>query len=163
MDTVAEQRRGASYVNLDPAAEEFTWEPAIGKEPSLCSADLVDIRDLISSEDVMEELDMGPNGGLIYCFEYLANNLDWLDEQLRGFDNDYLLIDLPGQIELYTHHSHILPPILSHLRVQQGYALCATYLLESQFVLQADKFVAGCLNGMSAMIMLECSHIKVLS
>jgi GPN-loop GTPase len=124
---------------------------------------IVDIRDLISLEDVMEELDMGPNGGLIYCFEYLANNLEWLDEQLGGFDNDYLLIDLPGQIELYTHHSHILPPILSHLRIQHGYALCATYLLESQFVLQPDKFFAGCLSAMSAMIMLECSHINVLS
>jgi hypothetical protein len=44
-------------VNLDPAAERFEYEPAI------------DIRDLINLEDVMEELEFGPNGGLIYCFE----------------------------------------------------------------------------------------------
>jgi GPN-loop GTPase len=31
----------------------------------------VDIRDLVSLEDVMEELDLGPNGGLVYCFEYI--------------------------------------------------------------------------------------------
>jgi hypothetical protein len=30
----------------------------------------VDIRELISLDDVMEELGMGPNGGLIYCMEY---------------------------------------------------------------------------------------------
>ena len=30
MDTIAEQKRRASYINLDPAAEEFTWEPTIG-------------------------------------------------------------------------------------------------------------------------------------
>ena len=124
----------------------------------------------------MEELDYGPNGGLVYCFEYsqqtllkltlpryLVDNLDWLDEQLGSYDNDYLLIDLPGQIELYTHHSHILPPILSHLRFNHGFALCATYLLESQFILQPEKFFAGALSAMSAMIMLECSHLNILS
>jgi GPN-loop GTPase len=92
-----------------------------------------------------------------------VNNLDWLDEQLRGYDNDYLLIDLPGQIELYTHHSEILPPILSHLRHNLGYAICATYLLESQFILQPQKFFAGALSALSAMIMLECSHLNILS
>jgi Conserved hypothetical ATP binding protein len=30
MDAIAEQKRRASFVNLDPAAEEFTWEPTIG-------------------------------------------------------------------------------------------------------------------------------------
>jgi GPN-loop GTPase len=86
-----------------------------------------------------------------------------LDEQLGGYDNDYLLIDLPGQIELYTHHSHILPPILSHIRQNLGFALCVTYLLESQFILQPEKFFAGALSAMSAMIMFECSHLNILS
>ena len=36
--------------NLDPAAESFDYSLAF------------DIRDLISVEDVMEELDLGPNG-----------------------------------------------------------------------------------------------------
>lgn len=30
-----------------------------------------DIRELISLDDVMEELGLGPNGGLIYCMEYV--------------------------------------------------------------------------------------------
>ena len=38
----------------------------------------LDIRDLISLDDVMTELKYGPNGGLIYCMEYLVQNLDWL-------------------------------------------------------------------------------------
>lgn len=49
--------RQVHLVNLDPAAERFEYQPA------------VDIRDLISLEDVMEELEFGPNGGLVYCFE----------------------------------------------------------------------------------------------
>lgn len=35
MDAIAEQKRRASYVNLDPAAEDFTWEPTIGSLPLL--------------------------------------------------------------------------------------------------------------------------------
>lgn len=52
-------RRTGHFVNLDPAAnaESFEYEPVI------------DIKDLVSLEDVMGELDYGPNGGLVYCFE----------------------------------------------------------------------------------------------
>jgi GPN-loop GTPase len=52
-------KRSAHLVNLDPANTNF--EP--GLEP------VIDIRDLISLEDVMGELEFGPNGGLVYCFE----------------------------------------------------------------------------------------------
>lgn len=50
-------RRIGHLMNLDPAAESFQYEPSI------------DIKDLISLEDVMGELGYGPNGGLVYCFE----------------------------------------------------------------------------------------------
>src|SRR5437773_2599486 len=56
-------KRSCFYVNLDPAAEEFAYEPDL------------DIKDLISLEDVMEEMGLGPNGGLIYCFEFVSNCL----------------------------------------------------------------------------------------
>ena len=51
--------RTAHLVNLDPAAdpESFEYEPTI------------DIKELVSLEDVMSELEYGPNGGLLYCFE----------------------------------------------------------------------------------------------
>lgn len=59
-----------SVVNLDPAAEAFSYQP------------LLDIRDLIQLDDVMqdEDMDFGPNGGLVFCMEYLLepDGLDWL-------------------------------------------------------------------------------------
>jgi len=45
------------YVNLDPAAEDFDFEPD------------VDIKDLISLDDAMEEMQLGPNGAMMACFE----------------------------------------------------------------------------------------------
>ena len=49
--------------------------------PHLNSA-FIDIRDLISLDDVQEELKYGPNGGLVYCMEYLIENIDWLMDEL---------------------------------------------------------------------------------
>ena len=36
---------------------------------------IADIRELINLDDVMEELGLGPNGGLMYCMEYPLLNL----------------------------------------------------------------------------------------
>ena len=47
---------------------------------------------------------MGPNGSLIYCFEYLLDNMDWFEDQFKDIgEEDYILFDCPGQIELYSH------------------------------------------------------------
>jgi GTPase SAR1 family protein len=146
-------RRSCFYVNLDPAAEEFAHEPDL------------DIKDLISLEDVMEEMGLGPNGGLIYCFEFLLDNLDFLDEALDPLTEEYLILfDMPGQIELYTHVP-ILPALVKHLTRTGALdiSLCAAYLLEATFVVDKAKFFAGTLSAMSAMIMLEVPHVNVLS
>ena len=142
--------RTAHIVNLDPAAEAKEYEFTI------------DIRDLISLQDVMEEMDLGPNGGLIYCFEFLLNNLDWLDEQIGDFNDEYLIFDCPGQIELYTHVP-VLPAIVKHLQSSLNFNLCATYLLEAPFIIDNSKFFSGALSAMSAMILLELPHINILS
>ncbi|KAH3902057.1 GPN-loop GTPase 3 homolog AGL117C [Saccharomycodes ludwigii] len=142
--------RRAHIVNLDPAAEPNKYEFTI------------DIRDLISLDEVMEELDLGPNGGLVYCFEYLLQNLDWLDEEIGDYNDEYLIFDCPGQIELYTHIP-VLPTIVKHLQQQLNFNLCAAYLLESSFIVDTSKFFSGSLCAMSAMILLELPHINILS
>ncbi|KHO00114.1 putative protein family, ATP binding protein [Metarhizium album ARSEF 1941] len=146
-------RRSAFYVNLDPAAETFEHTPDL------------DIKELISLKDAMEEVGLGPNGGLVYCFEFLMENLDWLTEALDNLTEEYLIIiDMPGQIELYTHIP-ILPALVRYLS-QPGsldIRMAAVYLVESTFVVDRAKFFAGTLSAMSAMLMLEVPHINVLS
>lgn len=142
--------RNVHLFNLDPAAERFEFQPTI------------DIKELITLQDVMEEMNLGPNGGLIYCFEYLLENLDWLDDELGQFDHDYIIIDCPGQIELYTHFP-IMSKLVNILSSQYNFRLCATYLLESQFMDDKTKYFAGVLSAMSAMINLEVPHLNILS
>lgn len=146
-------RRSCFYVNLDPAAEDFAHPPDL------------DIKELISLEDVMEEMGLGPNGGLVYCFEFLLENLDFLSEALDPLTEEYLIIfDMPGQIELYTHIP-ILPALVKHLTRTGALdiSLCAAYLLEATFVVDRAKFFAGTLSAMSAMIMLEVPHVNIMS
>ncbi|KAK3061840.1 hypothetical protein LTR53_019625, partial [Teratosphaeriaceae sp. CCFEE 6253] len=135
-------KRSCFYVNLDPAAEDFAYEPDL------------DIKELITLEDVMEELHLGPNGGLIYCFEFLLENLDFLTEPLEAVGEEYLIIiDMPGQIELYTHVP-IVPALVKALtRGSLNISMCAAYLLESTFIVDRAKFFAGTLSAMSAMLM----------
>jgi GPN-loop GTPase len=150
-------------VNLDPAAEHFDYQP------------LVDIRDLIHLDDVMEddELLYGPNGGLVYCIEYLIKNSTWLHDQLCGADDedggqyesepddDYILFDMPGQIELYTHLASGRQ--LAQLLQSWNFQLCGIFLIDSQFMIDGAKFLSGTMAALSVMANMELPHMNVLS
>jgi len=46
--------------------------------------------------------------------EYLCQNLEWLKDELDQFDeDDYIVLDCPGQVELYSHL-----PIMHNLAAQ---------------------------------------------
>ena len=88
-DTMAQYfesvKRTAHVVNLDPACDELPYNPSI------------DIRELVEVEKVMEEYDLGPNGGLVWAMEYFVENLEWFAERLGDYDDDYLILDCPGR------------------------------------------------------------------
>lgn len=144
-------RRTIHVVNLDPAAENFNYPVAM------------DIRELISLDDVMEELGFGPNGGLIYCMEHLQDSLDdWLEDELENYlEDDYLVFDCPGQIELFSHVP-VLKNFVEHLQ-RKNFKVCCVYLLDSQFITDVTKYISGCMASLSAMIQLELPHINILS
>lgn len=142
--------RSAHLINLDPAAENFVHPPS------------KDIRDLISVDEVMEELQYGPNGGLIFALEYmLSEGLDWLQEDLGEFQDEFLIIDCPGQIEIYSHFD-IMPRIIE-IFLRADYRACAVYLLESQWMDEPSKFFAGILNATAAMLQLGVPHLNLIS
>lgn len=122
-------KRSSHLVNLDPAANTFEFKPSI------------DIKDLVSLDDVMEDLQYGPNGGLVFCLEYLVDNLDWFFDNLGDFTDDYLIIDCPGQIELYTHIP-IMRRLVDELQ-RIGYRVCGVYLLDSQFIQACSILTQG--------------------
>lgn len=143
--------RAVQVVNLDPAAEYFDYNVAF------------DIRSLIHVDDVMEDEDLrfGPNGGLVFCLEYLLENVDWLQEQLGEDVDDYFLFDCPGQIELYTH----LDVMKKLIRVLESweFRVCGVFLIDSQFMVETTKFFSGVLSALSAMVNFEIPHVNVIT
>lgn len=136
--------------NLDPAAEYFDYEASF------------DIRDLINLDEVCEDLDYGPNGGLVYCMEYLLQNSEWLKDELDSFgDDDYVILDCPGQVELYSHLT-IMHDVTKLLQLW-GYRAVSVYLLDALFVLEPSKFISGCMLSLSCMLQLELPHINVIT
>lgn len=143
--------RAVHVVNLDPAAEHFEYPVSF------------DVRDLVTVEDAMEELNLGPNGGLMYCMEFLEENLeDWLAEELDAYgEEDYLIFDCPGQIELYSHMS-MFKNFVKYLQ-NQAWSVCCVYMIDAQFVTDVPKFIAGTFQALAAMVHLETPHINVLT
>jgi GTPase SAR1 family protein len=102
--------RKCSVVNLDPANDHTNY------------ACVLDVRDLVKLEEIMEDDELGPNGGILYAMEELEHNIDWLEKALSNLGEDYVIFDCPGQVELFTHHSSLRNIFF---RIQKlGYRVC---------------------------------------
>jgi GPN-loop GTPase len=142
--------RTTHICNFDPAAEFLQYEPS------------VDVRDLISLDDAMEGKGLGPNGGLVFCMEYLMENLPWLSDALGDYMDDFVIIDMPGQVELQSHIP-VVPTFVEFLK-QEGYNVAVLFLLDAlSATADAGKFVSGCLFSLSSMVSMDCSFINVLT
>ena len=141
--------RKVAVINLDPANDLLPYTPK------------VDISNLITLDDVMVNLKLGPNGGLIYCMEYLEQNLDWLKRELDALKDHYLLFDCPGQVELYTHNNAI-KNIFEQL-TKWNYRVTAVHLVDSHYCSDPAKFVSVLLTSLSTMLQVALPHVNVLS
>jgi len=142
--------RDVGIINLDPANDVL---------PYRCD---IDIAELVTVSDVMDHLNLGPNGGLIYCMEYLEKNLDWLRQKLDKIKDKYLIFDFPGQVELYTHHNSVRN-IVQQLQKEHDYRLVAVHLVDSHYCSDPGKFVAILLTSLATMLQVELPHINLLS
>lgn len=80
--------RPCDVVNLDFANDNLPYKPSI------------DVRDLISLQTAMADAELGPNGALVYCMEYLLEHADWLLTRLQSLDSQYVIFDCPGQVTI---------------------------------------------------------------
>jgi GTPase SAR1 family protein len=143
-------KRTIKIINLDPAAEKFKYK---------CD---LDIRELINIDEVMKKKRLGPNGALIYCMEYLYDNIEFLTEYFdnKG-DNYYYLIDCPGQLELYSH-SDIMKKITNYLK-KNGFSIVSIFCLDCTFLQEQSKFISGNVLSLATMIQMELPHLTVMT
>lgn len=81
-------------VNLDPGVQKLPYNPH------------VDVRDYVTLEEVMEKHKLGPNGGLIQATDMILDYLEDIKFEISEYnDPDVVLIDTPGQMELFAFRS----------------------------------------------------------
>ena len=80
--------RKCSVVNLDPANDHTSYTPAL------------DVRDLVSLEEVMEAESLGPNGAVLYAIEELEENVEWLEAGLGELGGTLFFGVREGQEEI---------------------------------------------------------------
>ncbi len=97
-----EQGLRIASVNLDPGASALPYAPDF------------DIRELFTLEEVMEREGLGPNGALVRCSELMEERASEIARRISDLDADYILIDTPGQMEIFLFRTSG-PAILSRL------------------------------------------------
>ncbi|MFB5618585.1 MAG: ATP/GTP-binding protein, partial [Candidatus Nitrosomaritimum aestuariumsis] len=80
-------------LNLDPGVENV---------PYTCD---IDVRDYVDIVSVMKNYDLGPNGALVMANDLIASKIDDIRNEVERVNPDYLLVDTPGQIELFAYRS----------------------------------------------------------
>lgn len=80
----------AITVNLDPGADAIPYDADI------------DIREWVSLDEVMDEYSLGPNGAQIVAADLMAVNIDRMTEIIGSMKTKYVLVDTPGQLELFA-------------------------------------------------------------
>ncbi|MBL7001641.1 MAG: ATP/GTP-binding protein [Nitrosopumilus sp.] len=82
-----------AVLNLDPGVESL---------PYTCD---VDVRDYVDIVSIMQKYDLGPNGAMIMANDLIASKIDEIQNEVNGVNPDYLIVDTPGQIELFAYRS----------------------------------------------------------
>ena len=83
----------ASILNLDPGVESLPYKPD------------VDVRDYVDILAIMKQYDLGPNGSMIMASDLIASKIEQIENQVNKVNPDYLIIDTPGQIELFAYRT----------------------------------------------------------
>ncbi|EEH05580.1 ATP-binding domain-containing protein [Histoplasma capsulatum G186AR] len=141
--------RKCSVVNLDPANDRTSYNPAL------------DVRQLVTLEEIMADDALGPNGGMLYALQEVETNFDWLREGLKRLGDDYVLFDCPGQVELFTHHSS-LRNIFFQIQTL-GYRLVVVHLIDSYYLTVPSLYISALLLALRAMLQMDLPHINVLT
>ncbi len=135
-------------VNLDPGVEWLPYTPDI------------DIRTHVSLREVMKEFKLGPNGGLIVAVDLMAEHLPKLRQLIVEWNADYVLVDTPGQMELFAFR-RTGPAVIEGLGdVQRS---CLLFLIDSFFAKQASSFVSMLMLASSVLARFRLPQINVLT
>lgn len=134
-------------VSLDPGAMKLPYSPD------------VDIRNYVSVERLMEEYDLGPNGALLMAADLIAGEAHRVRDELEALRPDYVLVDTPGQIELFAFRAS--GPYLTKELTSDPKAVI--YLFDSAFSSSPLNYVSNMFLSAAVFNRLLLPQIHLLS
>jgi len=137
----------AAILNLDPGVENL---------PYSCDIDVRDYVDIIS---LMKQYDLGPNGALIMANDLIASKIDKLQDEIANVNPDYLIIDTPGQIELFAYRTSG-PFLVENLDAEEKVNI---FLYDGSLITTPVNFVSIALLATSIKLRLKISTINLIT
>jgi GTPase SAR1 family protein len=137
-----------TVVNLDPGVDSPPY-----------TSD-VDIREYVDYGEIMKTLEMGPNGALVASLDMAVNQLDDIRNEVLDTDRDYVLVDCPGQMELFAYRNSG-PLIVSSLGGDDP--SLSLYLLDSNIARTPSGYLSSLLLGASINVRFGLPQLNVLS
>jgi GTPase SAR1 family protein len=137
----------AAILNLDPGVESL---------PYTCD---VDVRDYIDIVSIMKEYDLGPNGALIMANDLIASKIDDIRNEVERVNPDYLLVDTPGQIELFAYRSsgsYIVENLTSEEKT-------SVFLFDGSLITTPVNFVSIALLATSIRLRLHIPTLNIIT
>jgi hypothetical protein len=125
-------------LNLDPGAINLPYEPDI------------DVRNYVDIATLMESYGLGPNGSLIMASDMIATKLDEIQKEADELNPDYLIVDTPGQIELFAYRA-------------SGPYFAVNLHADNKATIFAINFVSISLLALSVKLRLKMAQINVLT
>ena len=137
----------AAILNLDPGVETL---------PYTCD---IDVRDHVDIVSIMRQYDLGPNGAMIMANDLIASKIDEIQNQINNVNPDYLLIDTPGQIELFAYRTSG-QFLVQNLNLDEKMSI---FLFDGSLVTTPVNFVSIALLATSIKLRLNLPTINVLT
>ncbi|MCL1979029.1 MAG: ATP/GTP-binding protein [Methanomassiliicoccaceae archaeon] len=137
----------AITLNLDPGTDKLAYDADI------------DIREWISLGEVMDEYSLGPNGAQVVAADLMAMNIHKLTSVLDGYKTKFVLIDTPGQLELFAFResSNIIVNALGKERSM------IAYLSDPMLCRRPNGFVSSMMLSALVQFRLQLPMINLLS
>ena len=137
-----------TVVNLDPGVDSPPY-----------TSD-VDIREYVDYGEVMSSFGLGPNGALVASLDMAISHVNDLRDEIIDTGRDYVLVDCPGQMELFAYRNSG-PLMVSSLRGDDP--ALSLYLLDSNIARTPTGYLSSTLLGISISIRFGLPQLNVLS
>ena len=119
----------------------------------------MDIRKYVDTTTVMEQYGLGPNGAAIMATDILATNINDIQVEVDSINPEYLIIDTPGQIELFIYRNSG-PFLIQNLQADEKINI---FLYDGSIINTPINFVSISLLAASIRLRLNIPTINVLT